>query len=637
MSKFYKIILVLTAFCIPVFFSTLTNNNFTLNKILLLNFFLFAAYLGWFIESIKDKTTKVNFNFLAIILILYVLDAALSSIFSISPYLSQSGFLTIVSLFCLFYFVSNKFQPEDIDLFVKSLFASGLIVSIYAFFQFFGMDFIGWEPKEIISIRPIGTFGNPIFLSNFMAVIACGAVFYYLKSKKYINSVLYLICFSLFYPVIYITFTRSGWAAFCVPVLLLIFLKKEWLYLKKTKFLILLLLVIILPLFIHALPVSRKADKLAKEKFVSAAVLKDVNISARFYLWENAVNVILDSPFTGHGLNTFSYSYTKYRYSEPMEIRGELKRPDNVHNQLLEHGISGGLPFLILFALTIYCYFKYSMAIHKLNGDKNISIILILLGISYLIGILFVFSSITLDVIWFILLAFCSLAYSKINETKPKLQTRIIIAVLFLICAFNFYNISKAVLADYYYKKALTQAAGNYKTALMYIDKSISTNPENPEYIREKARMLEGGFLSGKAYYFYQKSRLTYYDALKLKFTDPYLWANLARLNMEAGNHKEAVKCYLQALFLDPYNAVFLNDLGTELYYVGNKKLAYQYYLDSCRIYPYSPVVNTNLALIFMDKGEYIEAERYINTALKIDKNFMPAKELLKEIKGKNK
>lgn len=647
---FYKVMLALISFSIPISFSLFTENAFVLTKTLILNLILFLIYAYWAAEEVKNKKSTVNFNLLTILLVLYVLDTAISSAFSVNPILSHNNFLVTASLFLLFYFVSNKFSREDIGFFIKPLFFSGVLIAIYAVFQFMGIDFIRWEPKELINIRPIGTFENPIFLSNFMAIIAPLAVFYYFENKDRLKSALYLLMFALFYSVIYMTFSRGGWVALCASLIILFLsvraVRKPPLQIKT---IILLLLIVIIPIFIYALPISRKTDKLIEIKTIEALKSKDANISARLYLWASAANIVFDSPFLGKGADTFSYTYTKYRYLEPVEIRSVGKVPGRAHNQFLEHALTGGIPLLILFLLIVYNYYRSSLSDYKKNENKNFSICLMLAGTSYLVGMFFVFSTVPLDVIWFILLGFCSAGYFEEcrggSRTVPTNKNKIIIIFMLILAAFNLYNTSRIWQADYYYKKSITQMfKNNYEAALKYIDKSISINLYNPKYFEEKGRMAESIFLSSGAYLYYQKSRDAYYKAIELNALDPYLWINPAKLNAKAQRRinqpiaelgREYVKCYLQALLLDPYNPAFLNDIGSELYYMNHKQLAYNYYMDSLKIYPYSAAVNTNLAMLYINEGKYKEARKYIEEALRCDKNFTPAKEILEKIKGK--
>jgi|GEM_PF-4596363 len=649
---FYKLALAFISFFIPISFSFFTENVFVLTKTLILNIILFFVYIYWTAEEVKNKKNTVDFNFLTILLVLYVLDTAISSVFSVSPILSRNDFLVITSLFLLFYFVSNKFSRKDIGFFIKPLFFSGVLISIYAVFQFMGFDFISWEPKELINIRPIGTFENPIFLSNFMAIIAPLAAFYYFESKEKLKSILYLFMFTLFYSVIYMTFSRGGWMALGAALVLLIVVgaRRAVPLQNKFKAIVLLLLIIVIPLFIYALPVSRKTDKIIKIKTVEAINSRDTNISARLYLWKSAANIIFDSPFFGKGADTFSYTYTKYRYLEPVEMRGLGRVPGRAHNQFLEHALTGGIPLLILFILIVYNYYGCCLSDYKKNENKNFSICLMLAGTSYIVGMFFVFGTIALDVIWFILLGFCAAGFGNGRGTTcgaPTNKHKFIIIFMLILATFNLYNTSRIWQADYYYKKALIQKFKNNKeAALKYIDKSISINSYSPKYFEEKGRISESLFQSSRAYLYYQKSRDAYYKAIELNPIDPYLWINPAKLNADtqriincpvADLRRESVKCYLQALFLDPYNPAFLNDMGAEFYYGNHKKLAYNYYADSLKIYPYSAVVNTNLALIYISEGKYKLAKKYIEEALRCDKNFTPAKEILEKIKGKHK
>ncbi|MFH1453809.1 MAG: O-antigen ligase family protein [Armatimonadota bacterium] len=531
-------------------------------------------------------------------------------------------------MFIFFLFVSSKLSLNDFELMAKTSIAACVIISVYAVFQFIGLDFIDWYPKEIAGSRPIGTLGNPIFLANFIAVIAPWSIYYYFKEKRFVYTLAYIVSIVVLCAALYLTFCRSGFLAFVVSLGLMFFLKRDWFKNLKTdgrsnilKLLILFFLLISIPVFIQNTAINKKTNKLIEEKIYTPVKAKDVNISTRVYLWKSAVNLAMDAPFTGHGPDVLPFVYTKYRYMEPVEIRGRIKAPAHVHNQILEYAVIGGIPLFVIVLLIIFIFFKDCFkTIFKNNEGKDILILITSGAVSYWVGNLFVFSGISIDILWYAFMGFLVIAAGRRVVIKTGSKHVLIALFLLAVVVFNFYYSLKLWTADYHYKSGLRfSARKNYVKAIDEFNKSMKINPYKSVYMEKKAKELEGLYTLTKDPVFYYGSKNSYLQALEVNALNSYAWADLGRLSACAGNLKESLDYYLQALKLDPYNPVILSDLATTLYNAGKRKPAESYYLESLSIYPYSSLTSKNLGMLYSDEGNYEKARIYLLKALEYE------------------
>lgn len=645
MKNFYKTIIILICFFTPLVFFTITDDAFNVNKQALFNLLIATAYVYWAIEVLFLKQNNFRLGRLFFLLLVTTLFLTISTAMSMNPVLSYKYLLNYISLFLFFFLISNKLEFKDFGIIVKTLFLSAVIISVYAILQFLGFDFIRWVPKDI-ALRPIATFGNPIFLANFLAIIAPWSAFYYLNGNGGVTPPLQrraragsLLVFILLYTALYLTFCRSGYLAFLISVFLLFSLNWNSFKKEKNKILTLLFVIIFIPLAIQCAPVREKTNEFIKAKIYAPFKESDINISTRFYLWKSALNLAADSPLVGTGAGVFSYAYAKYRYLEPVAIRGRISVPGSAHNHLLDWASSAGLPFFIAVCFIIFYFFSNcykSIVNDKDSARKNFIYLMISAGAAYWAGAFFVYTNISEDLLWYVLLGFCSVYLDK-KEIFLNKHKNVFIAALLIFALFNLGAGVRRWLAEYHCKRALiAEAVGDYRGATEEFGKSVVICADNSNYYQKMGKMFEGFYAKNKNPIFFAAARNAYFNAVNANKHNSYIWADLARLCAFGGNHKDAVKYYLQALFLDPYNSVFLNDLGTVFYDMGKENTARAYYLESLSIYPYSAMVNANLAALYVDKKDYEKAKIYLLRALKYDGEHNSARELLRKIEGKN-
>lgn len=105
------------------------------------------------------------------------------------------------------------------------------------------------------------------------------------------------------------------------------------------------------------------------ERLVSHFTFQEgTTASARLYLWMASVNMALDHPIMGVGLDNFLYQYEKYRYPE---IWWEVT-VSHPHNFILDFWLRLGLPGLILFLWLLLRFIAQCLRLWRDHPDPSL-------------------------------------------------------------------------------------------------------------------------------------------------------------------------------------------------------------------------------------------------------------------------
>ena len=99
----------------------------------------------------------------------------------------------------------------------------------------------------------------------------------------------------------------------------------------------------------------------------------ETSTSNRFFLWREAVSIIISHPLIGIGLEQFHYFYNRLIISQSTQLN---QHGISIHNQYLEWGVEGGILWLILgvmflLSLIIFCGRNYPTA----NSEQRLPLL----------------------------------------------------------------------------------------------------------------------------------------------------------------------------------------------------------------------------------------------------------------------
>jgi hypothetical protein len=220
--------------------------------------------------------------------------------------------------------------------FLISLLGVGGFLALYGLGQSRGIDFFDYE--NAFGSNVFGTFGNPNFQSAFMGMTAAAtlsfAVFGHMKlSYRMGLSALVVVAISNVY-----LSSEQGYlnflAGFLAAVLVYLFSKKKMI------------------LAWVGLSLSGLGGVLVMAGILNSGPLADLlyksSLQARGFYWRAAINMMVERPFFGVGLDGFGNWYRRSRTETAVETSSAVTS-DTAHNIPLDIGSGGGIPLLVLY------------------------------------------------------------------------------------------------------------------------------------------------------------------------------------------------------------------------------------------------------------------------------------------------
>lgn len=414
------------------------------------------------------------------------------------------GIILHIHLLVFFLVLLSVFrQKEDWILFFK------LSVIVSAFSSFAGVlqklqlaKFYGVSLPERIS----GTWANPDFFASYILLVIFLGIFLLLieKDKNWkilLISILALNCLTLI-----LSGTRAAWIGLAFGVSFLFFV---WFFsaltieLKIRKLIIFGVFFFCAFLFLFVL--FQDALSLDKNLFFQRA-LSVFNVdtlfhSARFPIWQIAVDGWKEKPIFGWGPESFTYVFDKYFKTEHLEFIGENFHYDKPHNKILEitaaSGIIGLLSYLAIFFVIFYMLWK------SRKTKPIIALVFSAFFISYFIANLFSFDTLGTYLIFFLALGFLENSVFKhignsvskketefpVNKNKKFLKL-ILISPFILLSLITFFQLNfKPTSASLAFVRAVNET--DFRKNLLGYQEGISKNTfYDNDFEREAARQL---------------------------------------------------------------------------------------------------------------------------------------------------
>ncbi|MCF8780451.1 PglL family O-oligosaccharyltransferase [Vibrio sp. IRLE0018] len=242
---------------------------------------------------------------------------------------------------------SNKHKQRLLWLIVLSV----VLEALLGYYQMLWLKPDNWMGYNTISNRPYGIFQQPNVMASFLATgfVLSG---YLLarqphKYNKRLSEISLLYCVPLLtVPLLVVLASRTGWLASIIALLLVL----PYLYRFGTK----IRFWGWLGSAILGLSLSVALLQVEETNLVSQKThLNDV----RSYTFPQALDMLIEKPFTGYGYGNFESAYTLYTARQHLlnkQYPPALPAMDHPHNELLYWGVEGGLvPLLGIFLAAI--------------------------------------------------------------------------------------------------------------------------------------------------------------------------------------------------------------------------------------------------------------------------------------------
>lgn len=672
------LIILGVSFLLPFFFTPLTSEFYDTGKLMLLSLVTLTLLLVWGIRVVGENKISLTKTPLDLPLLIFLVVAILSTIFSASPYTSLFGLLPKVHgsllyevTLVLFFFlvVWNIRGKAQIDYILQGLLLGGFVLSIVSLLSYFKI----YLPFSFAQSQNFSLAGNNWATAIFLALSLPGALYYLIRSKatdwtKTLGGVSSL----LFAITIILIGSLASWIGAIIGAGIMLYFNRP-----DRKNIIIIIFIIIITVILGTLiytPTLRDKTELGK---FSQSFQKDIQLPF-LISWKISASSFRDSPILGTGPSTYLFDFTQYK---PIEFNSTdlwNLRINSAHDLYLqtwaENGGLGVLAYLL--ASVIFA----ALAIKHLKSPFPQGL-LASSGLVFIIVSLLSPQTVLTQTAGFLILAlfFASLlGSSKVSEvvielsgyTKERhvLVPAIVFLPVLIISLSGLYFFGKFATGEYFHRQALKAVSRG--SGIEAYNKLISAEQINPQVDLYRVNLAQTNFALANSIASSKGpteaspgGSLTDTDkaniqtllsqaiaearaAVAISPRSSGNWEILAVLYRQIqGVAQNALQfsldAYGRAIALDPLNPLLRLAVGGVYYQAKNYDMAVRFFDDAVSIKPDFGNGLYNLAIALREKGSLTEAvavaERLV--ALLQDKpdskDYQVASDLLKELKEK--
>ena len=612
-NKLINVLFKILLFTIPLVLWIYNSELFEFNKTVVLYVMSLLIFGAWIAKSIAVKKIIYRKNILLIPALIFLASQLISALVSIDPRTSWLGYYsrfnggistTVCYLFLFFAYISNV-EKEENKINIKFLLASGLLVSIYGILQKFGIDKDVWV--QDVQERIFSTLGQPNWLGTWISMLIPLTYLFFNKGNK----ITVFIISTIFFATLLFTKSRSallGFGLASIVLFLSTFLGKE----IKNNFTKLLgfFIPFVILIIIFGTPITPSVFSLGKPAVntpKNVPVLESGGTESgeiRKIVWQGAVEIWKHYPIVGTGVETFAYSYYKYRPLAHNLVSEWDFLYNKAHNEYLNIMANTGALGLIsyLFFLGASLYFMY----RSKNENKWIYIS----GyVSVLVSNAFGFSVVPVNLVFFLLPAFCLAGIVEQKEIKKEfkvgLNLKMLAVGIWLIIFGLLFLIVKYWYADTLYAMGKSyNDSSDFIQGRKYLINAVKLSPNEAIYWSELSQSSAG--IASKFHESGEDLSAREIAGYSLKEID--IAENLSPRNLNIRRDK-----YFVLLKLLPIDNNLLEIIKNDL-------------LDAINLAPTDAKLYYYLALTYMRAGEDQKSMELLKNTIELKPNYKDAR-----------
>ncbi len=598
-------------FLVPLFFTPFNSELFEFNKIILvygLTILIMSVWLGRMIYrgKIIFKHTPLDWP-----LVLFFLSQLIATLFSIDRQTSlwgyysrfNGGLLSLMAyLFLYWAFVSNSELKDSLRV-IKASLLSGLLVSIYGILEHFGHSFscLLFEGRftvdcwvQDVQARVFATLGQPNWLAAYLAVLIPLAIVFLLQAKNKREMAYYFLLNLVFFACLLFTGSRSGFLGLVLA--LAVFWPLAFFHQGKPRkivfksFFILNTIYIILIILFNS-PFAQINQYLPfQSKSVTTSVSANSQLETggtesgkiRQIVWQGAWEIFRHYPFLGTGVETFAYSYYRFRPLSHNYVSEWDFLYNKAHNEYLNYLSTTGLIGLTTYLLIIGVMVAQAFSILKKKSTPvyNLTLALFCSWLSILVSNFFGFSVVLISLYFHLLPALVFVLFSSEENTQPQplpltLKRKVLFLVLLLATSYWLIATIKVWRADFFYSRAQKLTKQNQPVfAYQNLNNAINLRPGEPVFLNELSSVTATLSLLAdsqeQATTAAELARLAIAEsdtALKISPANLNFWKNRVRVfyllsSLDPSYLKEAIISLEKAISLAPTDPKLVYNLG---------------------------------------------------------------------------
>lgn len=394
-----------------LFFPFITGKNFAFRIIVEI------IFGGWLALMLYNPAYRPRFSWLLAAIASFVGVIALADIFGENPLKSiwsnferMEGLVTLVHLLMYFLVVGTVLNTEKLWLrFLNTSVAVSGILGIYGLFQLWGVITINQG-----GVRLDATFGNATYLAIYMLFHVFITAFLLMRwrgERTVRHMYVGVMVLQLF--MIYLTATRGAilglLGGVVLAALLVALFGRAQEKLRKISIGAIVGVLLVVGGFFAIKNTEFVKNSPVLSRFATIS-LSSGTVSARFEIWDIALQGVKERPLLGWGQENFNFVFNKYYKPE---LYNQEQWFDRVHNIVLDWLIAGGvlgfLAYLLMPLMTLFYLWRPRNTFFSIPEKSVITGMLAGYGFHNL----FVFDNVISYILFFTVMAFIYFAYNK--------------------------------------------------------------------------------------------------------------------------------------------------------------------------------------------------------------------------------
>lgn len=252
----------------------------------------------------------------------------------------------LVTYLCLVILCIAMYAVAELGYIRKVLFtlvSLALVNAVYGFFQFLDMDPINWNnPYNPI----VGTLGNPNFISSFLGIALVAALtFSFATSLPVTRRILLAIAIGFVAIVIYKTDSIQGMVILFIGIIYVAYMRFVYFRVGNRANLI--------TLALSLLSGGAVFGGFFNQGPLSKLLFQETGVF-RIDYWKAGINMTLNHPIFGVGIDSYGDWYRAERTLEATLRRGPEMTSNSAHNVFLDISSNGGFPLLLSYCALVF-------------------------------------------------------------------------------------------------------------------------------------------------------------------------------------------------------------------------------------------------------------------------------------------
>jgi len=535
-------------FLLPLAFFWDTYDQFVLPKLLLARVLLLGLLVLFVLRAVRTRSLDVRRTAIDLPLLIFLVSAALSTIFAINrnvsvfgTYARYDGLLTLITYAGLFWLTVQMLRDaDDARGLLRTLLVSGYVVAGVAIYQS-----VSDSVRDGAVDPAYGTLGNANVLGAFLAMVFPLAIRELMAARSWSARVLSINAAVVIPVALLVSFSRSAWLGVAIAAAILV--------VGAGRRAILFALIAVCLAFGVLIAGRGLATGSGLEHQVVGRMLTVVDPgawgSSRLHIWADTTGLIASRPILGYGPDTFGLVFPRFETGDwGLGVRYVHQQVDKAHAETLQIAATQGLIGLAAYLLLLAAFVRTAW-----RGRSPEGLVLFAGWAGYTATVQLNFTALAAAFPFWIFAAACLVVWERspriVSVRMPAPRPMLVIGLI-AVAAVTLLAVP-AVLAPYLADRALVSAvaadASGSAEAASWAMQARQWGPRESVYAVEVANVA---FERRQ----WRQARDAYREAAGLGTFEPSVYRNLALADGALGLREEARVAALEALELNRFD-----------------------------------------------------------------------------------